>query len=321
MRKMMRLSLLFLTVISTLQCAAQSEKVVVQKARLDDNPLLTNRCSSNDYLNADWIDDQTLLVRFVLQPCGKGSEVKFGYTTMDLQGKTIAYADGDAGTMEPGPNGAILARNGKKNVQLLDEHFGVIKTIDCDTEKCGAYVSADRTGFSVCRTNFKSDCRYFRGSKGDEAKVEDFPEGFPDLDINQRDISSPPGHVHYAAAGDEVWYFDDSGHLFRSVSGGTPKTLSNPASSIMREDCDAIVSKGGRRRFLSRCVGGLGYGSDEWVYYFQRYVLYDVPSHKVLLKLSVSGNIMRMSPDGSHLSFAKPAPLGGRSSLLIYYAP
>jgi hypothetical protein len=316
MRKMMRLSLLFLIVISTLQCAAQSKKIVVRKVSLDDNPLLANRCASNDYMNADWIDDQTLLVRFVLQPCGKASEIKFGYTTMDLQGKTIAYADSDAGTMEPGPNGEILARKGKQNIRLLDTHFGVIKTIDCDTEKCGAYVSAGRTGFSVCRTDYKSDCRYFRGSNGDEAKVEDFPEGFPDLDI-----SAPPGHIHYAVAGDEVWYFDDSGHLFRSVSGGTPKTLPNPAFSILREDCDAIVSKEGRRRFLSRCVGGIGYGSDEWVYYFQRYVLYDVPSHKVLLKLSVSGNIVRMSPDGSHLLFAKPALLGGRGSLLIYYAP
>lgn len=317
----MLLSLLFLTAISTMQCAAQSKKAVVQKVRLDDNPLLANRCSSNDYLDADWIDDQTLLVRFVLQPCGKASEIKFGYTTLDLQGKTIAYADSDAGTMEPGPNGAILARNGKKNVQLRDEHFGVIKTIDCDTEKCGAYVSADRTGFSVCRTYYKSDCRYFRGSKGDEAKVEDFPEGFSDLDINQRDISSPPGHVQYAVAGDEVWYFDDSGHLFRSVSGGTPKTLPNPASSILREDCDATVSKEGRRRFLSKCVGGLGDGS-EWVYYFQRYVLYDVPSHKVLLKLSPpDSHGVKMTPDGSHLALVKPAPLGGRSSLLIYYAP
>ena len=320
-RKWMLLSLLVLAGIPVLPCAAQSKKVMEQKLHLDDNPMLTQRCPSNDYMHVNWIDDQTLLISFVLQPCGKGNKVKFGYTTLDLQGKTIGYADSDSGTMEPGPNGEILAQKWKKYMQLLDSHFAVIKTIDCDTEKCTSHVSADRIGFAVCRTYDKSDCRYFRGPKGDDAKAEDFPDGFPDRYIHQQGLSQPSKPERYPVAGDEVWFFDESSQLFRSISGGPPIEIPNPASSIFGEDCSAIFSREGRRRFLSDCSGGLGFGSEMVLYMFRRYVLYDVPTHKVLLKLSSNVDEVRMSPDGSRIADVIPAHLGGLSSMTIYYAP
>jgi hypothetical protein len=124
-------SVIAFAVISTFTCLAQSNHVTVQTLRLDGNPNIVQRCPSNDYMNVDWVDGQTLLVRYVLQPCRKDDEIRFGYTTLDLQGRTIAFADSDVGFKHPGPPGGILASNRKRNVQLLDTHFAVLKTIDC----------------------------------------------------------------------------------------------------------------------------------------------------------------------------------------------
>ena len=123
MRGWKLLLMIVFAVISTFSGLAESKDVVVQTLHLEDDPKIAQRCPSNDYMAVDWVDVQTLLVRYLLQPCHKGNESRFGYTTVDLQGKTIAFADSDAGTMRVGPVGDILASNWKRNIQLLDSHF------------------------------------------------------------------------------------------------------------------------------------------------------------------------------------------------------
>jgi hypothetical protein len=311
-------SVIIFAVISTFTVLAQNKDVAVQTLRLDGNPNIAQRCPSNDYMNADWVDAQTLLVAYVLQPCRKGDDVKFGYTTLDLQGKTIAFADSDAGFMHLGPNGEILASNWKRNVQLLDSHFAVLKTIDCGGSVCNAHLSADHAGFAVCSSPSNGACRYFRGHSGDDAKADDFPEGFPTLTPQVRSAHSEP--KRFVVDKDQVWFFDNKNHLFRTIAGGPAKALPSPAASIMKESCGAVVSEEGRRRVLVECSGGIVFGSEGVLYGFRRDVLYDAPSGEVLLKLSPDGTV-RMSPDGRRLAVVKPGFFGGRSSLTLYYAP
>jgi hypothetical protein len=313
-------SMIVFAVISTFSCLAQSKDVVVQTLRLDGNPNIAQRCPSNDHMNVDWVDVQTLLVTYLLQPCHKGNEPRFGYTTVDLQGKTIAFADSDAGFMHVGPIGDILASNWKRNIQVVDSQFAVLKTIDCGGSACNEHLSADRRGFAVCGVPSKSDCRYFRGPSGDDAKPDDFPEGFPTLHLTQQTPSATSEPKRFAVDKDQVWFFDNKNHLFRTVAGGPATSLPSPAASIMKESCEAEVSEEGRRRVLVNCSGGIVLGSEGVLYMFERHVLYDASSGKVLLKLSSQGNVT-MSPDGRRLAVVNPGLFGGHSSITLYYAP
>jgi hypothetical protein len=88
----------------------------------------------------------------------------------------------------------------------------------------------------------------------------------------------------------------------------------------MKEICDAEVSEEGRRRVLVNCSGGIVLGSEGVLYMFERHVLYDAPSGKVLLKLGSKGTVT-MSPDGRRLAVVNPGLFGGGSSVRLYYAP
>jgi hypothetical protein len=64
--------------------------------------------------------------------------------------------------------------------------FRFLKRIDCETADCNVSLSADRTGFALCGVPAKDDCQYFRGRVPEVAKLEDFPGGFPELEMEKK---------------------------------------------------------------------------------------------------------------------------------------
>jgi hypothetical protein len=280
-------------------------------------------------LHVDWIDNSTILTAYVLQPCGRGDPVRFGYTVLDLHGTTLASADstsedGIARYLEPGPNGRVLMVVRERSVQVLDPHFAPLKTIDCEMAHCQTFLSADRTGFAICGDPVKDDCRYFRGATFEKAAFEDFPGGFPILDeiTKARSPTATKSESRrYAVTKEESWFFDESGHAFRVKAGGKPEELPSPASTLLKDQCGATLSEEGQNRLLADCVDGIVFGDELVLYEAKHLALYDVPSGRVLFRLNPSvASRTTLSPDGKRLAVERIGPMGG-TSVTIYTVP
>jgi len=319
--------LLVLAMISVSSCLAQGKGVIVNKLPLDKNPETTRSCHS-DFLEADWVDDTTILVVYHIPPCStKSYPFERGYTMLDMQGRTIASADrnNETGKIVPGPNGGVLAIIWKRSVQTMDRNYAVLKTIDCEGVSCRVYFSADRNGFALCGVPTKEDCRYYRGRASEEAKLEDFPGGFPELEILKKRPAPAATNgqpKHYPVTDDESWFFDRKGNVFRVKAGGQAEKLPSPTATLLDSACSATVSEEGRSRLLAYCQDGVAFGDEMPVYEHERIVLYDVPSGKVLFKLDPGAGNSResLSPDGKRIAIVRGGVFG-KSSLTIYSVP
>jgi hypothetical protein len=310
-------------------CVAQSNGVIAEKLPLDKNPDVSRRCRSS-WAVVEWVDDNTILVSYRFPPCDRKSyPIQFGYTMLNMQGTAIASAvrDNETGYLKAGPNGGVLAITPKHSVQVLDQHFMVLKTIDCEGADCNAFLSADRTGFALCGIPTKDDCRYFRGRVPEVAKLEDFPGGFPALEMGKKrpdPASSSNQPRHYSVSGDESWVFDRKGNVFRIKTGRQAEKLPSPTATLLDSSCSATVSQEGHSRLLAHCGDEISLGDEMPIYYHERVVLYDVPSGKVLLKLDPgAGNSEEeLSPDGKRIAVVRGgiAP-GEKSTVTLYYVP
>jgi hypothetical protein len=328
-RKWMLLSLLVVSMGSESFCRAQDKGVIVEKLPLDKNPEVSRRCRSN-FPGADWVDDNTILVSYQIPPCGRNDPFKFGITTLDVHGKTLASTDRDTSNsnfqrIELGSIGELLAIS-EHTVQVLDAHFGVLKTIDYASTYSRAYLSADRTGFALCGAPTKNDCRYFRGRIPEEVKVEDFPEGFPEVErLKEKPASASTNGqpIQYPVSKDESWFFDRKGNVFRVKKGGQAEKLPSPAATSLDSSCGATLSEEGHDRLLAHCHDQVEFGGELLLYDHERIVLYDVPTGKVLLKLDPGEGNSResLSPNGKRIEVVRGGVLGGRSSVTIYYVP
>jgi hypothetical protein len=269
---------------------AQSYGVIIEKLPLDKNPDVSRRCRS-PWASVDWVDDSAILLTYRIPPCDRKSyPIQRGFTMLNMQGTAIASAvrDNETGYLKAGPNGGVLAITRRHSVQVLDQHLMVLKTIDCETADCKVFLSADRTGFALCGIPAKDDCRYFRGRVPEVAKVEDFSGGFPELEMEKRRSSpalSSNQPRHYAVSKDESWFFDRKGNVFRIKTGGQAEKLRSPTATLLDSSCSATVSQEGHSRLLTHCKDELSLGDEMPIYYYERIVLYDVPSGKVVLEL------------------------------------
>jgi hypothetical protein len=312
---------------SAASCLSQGKGVIAEKLPLDKNPEISRRCPKNDYLHVDWVDDNTILAGYVLQPCRKGDPIRFGYTLLDVHGKTLASTDsqtrdGDFRSMQPGPNGEVLGKVWKHGIQVLDTHFELLTMIDCGATDCVSYVSADRTGFAVCGVP-PDACRYFRGRGFEEARAEDFPDGFPLLDMMRKSRSPAAAKdlpVQNSVGKGESWFFRDGDHLFRVKAGGKPEELPRPGWSLLESQCSGMVSVEGHDRFLADCGNGIALGEELVLYESGRIVLYDVPSGRILFKLNTGTSRARWSPDGRRIAVERVGP-SGETSVTVYYVP
>jgi len=320
----MLLSLLVLAITTPLLCLAQGNGVIIEKLPLDKNPEVSRQCPKNkDWLNEQWIDDNTILVRYRVSPCQGIGSFKFGNTALDMHGKTIASLDTDLNTqfLHTGPYGEALLVTYKHSVQVLDGHFAILKTIDCADHDCNAFLSADRTGFALCNYPYTDYCRYFRGQGAEDANLDNFPDGFPELDKFRQASSKTNQPTRYSVNGD-LWFFDRKGHVFRVKGGGKQEELPSPAASILDENCVAKVSEETHNRVLVHCSGGFGFGDEMVLYGFDRLLLYDAASGKVLCQVGAGNDPMSsVSPDGKRIAVVRGDGQGSRSSVTIYYVP
>ena len=319
--------LLVFAAISTPSCLAQGKGVFAQKLPLNKNPE-TSRLCNGDFPRADWVDNTTILVVYRIPPCGRKSyPLEVGYTLLDMQGRTIASVDRDneTGKIVPGPNGGVLAIIWKHSVQTMDRNYAVLKTIDCEEVSCSIFLSADRNGFALCGVPTKEDCRYYRGPASEDAKPEDFPGGFPELEMLKK--RSAPASTngqpkHYPVSDDESWFFDRKGNVFRVKPGGQAEKLPSPTATLLDSGCSATVAEEGRRRLLAYCQDGVEFGGEMPVYEHERIVLYDVLSGKVLFKLDPGAGNSResLSPDGTRIAIVRGGVFA-KSSVTIYSVP
>jgi hypothetical protein len=321
-------SLLGLAMASAPLSVAQSDGVVIEKLPLDKNPDVSRRCRS-PWASVDWVDNSAVLVAYRIPPCSRKSyPILFGYSVLNMQGTVIASTvrDNETSYLKAGPNGGVLAITREHSVQVLDRHFIVLKTIDCETANCNVFLSEDRTGFALCGVPAKDDCQYFRGRVPEVAKLEDFPGGFPELEMEKKraaPASSSNQPRHYAVSKDESWFFDRKGNVFRIKTGGQAEKLQSPTATLLDSSCRARVSEEGHSRLLTHCEDELSLGVEMPIYYHERIVLYDVPSGKVLLTLDPgAGNSEeKLSPDGKRIAVVRGGVPGGRSSATLYYVP
>ncbi len=325
------LSLFILTLTSAMPCLGQSQGVQVHKLPLNKNPQVSRGCQS-DFAGVWWVDDTTILVRYLLGARCRQAAVPFlwGNTMLDMEGRTIASIDrsSETGVLWPGPNGGALAVSSKHSVQILDRQLTVLKTIDYEGGGtcCSVFLSADCTGFAICSVIPDQNCRYLRGEPASETSRDNFPGGFPELDkLNKQpqQNSTKDRPEQYLVKGDESWFFDRKGNVFRVKPGMQAVKLPSPTATLLDSGCVAVVSEENPDRLLASCYDELSLEDELPLYAHERLVLYDVPSGRVLFKLDpgVGNSTFKLSPDGKRIAVVRGAAFGGRASITIYYVP
>lgn len=313
--------------ISAMPVSGKCQDVQIDKMPLSKNPQVSRGCRG-DIPRVWWVDDTTLLVSYLLGPCRKAAyPLRWGNTMLDLEGRTIGSVDrnGEAGVMRPGPNGGALEVTTKHSVQILDQHFTVLKTIDHEGGACcEVFLSADRTGLAVCSVSAE-DCRYFGGQTFSEKSRDDFPRGFPELDdlnTHRQPQSANDLPEHYLA-GDESWFFDRKGNVFRIRQGMKAEKLPSPTATLLDSRCHAFISEEKPDRLLASCYDELGLGDELPIYAHERLALYDVPSGRVLFKLDpgAGNSVSKLSPDGRRIVVVRGGSFGRSASITIYYVP
>lgn len=304
----------------------KSQDVQIYKMPLSKNPQVSRGCHS-DFPQVWWVDDTTILVSYLLGPCrGAANPFRWGNTVLDLEGRTIASVDlsSEAGVMRPGPNGRVLEIT-RHSVQILDQHFTVLKTIDYPGKACcEVFLSADRTGFAICSISAE-DCRYFGGQMFSEKSRDDFSRGFPELDeLNKRRQPQSANDLpERYLVGDELWFFDRKGNIFRVKQGMQAVKLPSPTATLLNSGCHAVISEEKPDRLLASCYDELSLGDEMAIYAHERLALYDVPSGRPLFKLDpgVGNSESKLSPDGRRIAVVRGGSFGRSASITIYYVP
>ena len=319
------LSLCILALTSAMPFLGESQLVQVYKLSLSKNPQLSRRCQS-DFPRVWWVDDTTILVSYLLGPCRRAAyPFRVGNTMLDLEGRTIASVDQN-GALQPGPNGGALEITTKHSVEIFDQHFTVLETIDWEGGTCcNVFLSADRTGFAICSVSSSEHCRYFGGQTLSEMSRDNFPGGFPELDeVNKhrqpQSTNDPPERY---LAGDESWFFDRKGNVFRVKPGMKAVRLPSPTATLLDSGCHAVISKEKPDRLMASCHDEFSLGDELPLYAHERLALYDVPSGRVLFKLDpgVGNSESKLSPDGRRIVVVRGGSFGGSASITIYYVP